>query len=153
MEVLNYEVLKTREYLYHNFMNSLGEIPTIMKKNFTSLHNSYLAYLTKSANCEGHVNLMHFMLNMLGIDSRNIHCIDRRSNEYFPNHAIIRVEYEGKWYYCDPTYNKPKSDELFLIPYEKISEFHELNAYENKLRNESESHELHYGRNIKKSKT
>ena len=65
-----------------------------MKKYMASLHSSYNLFHFKEGNCEGHVNLMSIMLNLVGIDSFIVHCKDKRFKNYNgdTNHAMIRVK-------------------------------------------------------------
>ena len=105
-----------------------------MKKYMASLHSSYNLFHFKEGNCEGHVNLMSIMLNLVGIDSFIVHCKDKRFKNYRgdTNHAMIRVKLKNKWYYCDPTINKSKSNEFFLKNKYQLEKTHEISGYEQK---------------------
>ena len=94
-----------RERLYVDEVRPrYGRIPSFYDRHFGSLHSSYYAYHFRNANCEGMVNLMKFMSNVLGIESEDVHCSDKRSNSTGLNHAIYRTMYNGVCCYYDPAY-------------------------------------------------
>lgn len=126
------EELKERMNRYNQVIATTQKIPKYMEKNFASLHSSYNAYHFKTANCEGVVNLMAFMLDMLGVENVNVHCSDKRSKIInSTNHSMLRVKVDGVWYYCDPTYNNKKPMNYFLLTKEEISKIHNISSYEN----------------------
>ena len=95
--------------IYRSLMEKYGEIPESKYKKLASLHNSSLTYFDKRGNCEGFVNLMSFMLDMLGIRNMIIHCLDKRSGSSSgSNHAMIRVKLNDEWYFFDPTIDSRK---------------------------------------------
>ena len=126
------EQLKERQIIISKFKNQ--KFPAYMKKYMASLHSSYNLFHFKEGNCEGHVNLMSIMLNLVGIDSFIVHCKDKRFKNYRgdTNHAMIRVKLKNKWYYCDPTINKSKSNEFFLKNKYQLEKTHEISGYEQK---------------------
>ena len=105
----NSEELMIRNAIYSNeytkYDDSKKERLSVYLKH---LHNGYTTYKLKSGNCEGRINLMHFMYSLLGIETNNIHCIDKRDNSLSPNHSIIRVNKYNK--YIDPSYMYDKKD-------------------------------------------
>ena len=126
------------------------KIPEYLIKNLISLHNSYITFHFKRANCEGIVNLMRFMFDMLGIPSANVHCIDKRYNShYFTNHAVIRVMFENKWYYCDITYDNKNPENYFMKTIDELGNTHMFNDFEIMINEENEN-EQYYGKYIKK---
>lgn len=97
--------LQARQRLYMDeVMPRYGRIPNFYGKHFGALHSSYYAYYFRNANCEGMVNLMRFMSNMLGIESEDVHCSDKKGNSTGLNHAIYRTFNNGVWCYFDPAY-------------------------------------------------
>ena len=111
-------------------MKEQKELPTFRKKKFASFHNSYVAYHFKKANCDGYVNLMRFMLSMLGVKSFNVHCHDKRSKFLASNHSILRVECDNKWYYCNPKYTPEDPKEIFMGSIEDLEKYYDFNIYE-----------------------
>lgn len=124
------EGLEEREKEYTNYMKEQKELPTFRKKKFASFHNSYVAYHFKKANCDGYVNLMRFMLSMLGVKSFNVHCHDKRSKFLASNHSILRVECDNKWYYCNPKYTPEDPKEIFMGSIEDLEKYYDFNIYE-----------------------
>jgi len=70
--------LEERKELYSEILNKYNGVPDFYKRRMNFLHNSYNTFHFNFGNCEGIVNLMRFMLYMLGIESENIHCHDKR---------------------------------------------------------------------------
>ncbi len=128
------DALRKRMDRYYEIISEVSRIPKYMEKNFASLHSSYNAYHFKLANCEGIVNLMAFMLDMLKIENVNVHCSDKRISELNgTNHSMLRVKVDGQWYYCDPTYDTKKPMAYFMLTKDEISLTHKLSSYENKV--------------------
>ena len=126
--------LKKRMNRYYEIISEVQEIPKYMEKNFASLHSSYNAYHFKIANCEGIVNLMAFMLDMLKVENVNVHCRDRRlGGMNGTNHSMLRVKVDGQWYYCDPTYDMKKPLRYFMLTKDEVSKIHQISSYENKI--------------------
>ena len=124
-----------REKEYTNYMKEQKELPTFRRKKFASFHNSYVAYHFKKANCDGYVNLMRFMLSMLGVKSFNVHCHDKRSKFLASNHSILRVECDNKWYYCNPKYTPEDPKEMFMGSIEDLEKYYDFNIYESLISN------------------
>lgn len=116
----------------NNYYHSMSEYEKeILKRKLTFLHNGYSTYRFKAGNCEGRVNLMHFMLSLLNVDSTNVHCIDRRSKGFTPNHSILRID--GCQKYIDPSYNSfeyRNKYEYFMLEASELQDTHILSAYE-----------------------
>jgi len=136
------EGLEERQREYDEYRRAHGTLPEFRRKKFASFHNSYVAYHLKKANCDGYVNLMRFMLNMLNVQSFNVHCRDRRSSILSENHSILRVKCDGEWFYCNPQYLPDNPKEVFLGKMEDLEPYFEFNIYE-KLVNKGDS----YGHN------
>jgi len=130
--------LERRNIEFQRIRESREDVPEYLVKNFVSLHNSYIAFHFKKANCEGFVNLMQFMYEMLEIKSANVHCVDLKYKNYMrPNHALIRVLYKGQWYYCDPTIDTKNPNRYFMKTIGELSETHLFNDYEVAINEES----------------
>lgn len=128
------QAIEERDAEYAEAMSKYKEIPEQLKPGLASIHSGYRTYYFRGGNCEGIVNLMIFMLRMLGIEAHDVHCHDRRSKGTFgSNHAIVRVHIDGKIYYCDPTFDRKNAFDYLLVDYEKISQFHQLDSYEHQL--------------------
>lgn len=139
------EELERRNNEFLNIKRQNKEVPEYLVKNFISLHNSYIAFHFKRANCEGTVNLMSFMFHMLGIQSTNVHCIDKRfKNCFSPNHSLIRVMCDNDWYYCDPTYDLKEPNKYFMKKFEQLQDTHLFSDFEVML-NEEKKNEKYNG--------
>lgn len=135
---LDNEQLERRNNEFRRIKENNENVPDYLVKNFVSLHNSYIAFHFKKANCEGFVNLMQFMYEVLGIRSANVHCIDLKYKNYMqPNHALIRILYKGHWYYCDPTIDTKNPSRYFMKTIEELQETHLFNDYEVAINEES----------------
>jgi len=126
------EQLEKRNIEFMNLQRKGERIQENLVKRFTFLHSSYSAFKLGRANCEGLVNLMIFMLNMLNVPCFNVHCIDKKYHDYTaPNHSIIRILLNHKWYYCDLNLNeKENTNTFFLKTLDEISLTHVLNDFE-----------------------
>lgn len=145
---LDREQLERRNIQFQTMKQNNENVPEYLVKNFVSLHNSYIAFHFKKANCEGIVNLMQFMYEMLGITSSNVHCIDLKYKNYLrTNHALIRILYKDNWYYCDPTIDTKNPNKYFMKTLEQLEETHLFNDYEIAI-NEEKKYDKHNGTNI-----
>ena len=137
-----HDQLENRLLSYNEAMIEHGTMPVYLLKRFSTLHNSYKTYYFKRGNCEGIVNLMSFMLNMLGIENVNVHVNDKRSrNISGTNHSIIRVKMNGVWYYSDP--GKEQSNGKILMDLDEIELQYNVNSYEKEVYGET-AYENHY---------
>lgn len=146
------EGIEKRDSEYNTYIEKYNKIPEFAKNKLAMIHSSYSALMIGKANCEGFVNLMKFMLNILEIRSFNVHCIDDKNNiNNLPNHAMIRILYEGIWRYCDPTILPDDPYYFFMKTYDEIIEEgrHRLNAFERQVNGEIE-YESHNGSDIGK---
>lgn len=121
--------LKERQDLYDEILNKYNEIPDFYRKRLSFLHNSYSTFHFNYGNCEGIVNLMHIMLSMLGIESENVHCHDRRYNySIVNNHALLRIKTDGEWFYYDAVYNR--NIRIYGQTYEQITDYFDMSKFE-----------------------
>lgn len=143
--------LQDRNQKYHEYIEKYNTIPAFAKQHLAILHSSYSAFIRKKSNCEGIVNLMKFMCNMANIRTFNVHCIDIKNNvNNLPNHAMLRVLWQGNWYYIDPTIDPDHPEDFFMKTYEEIEKLgrHRLNALEAKVCKEN-YHEQYDGQDTK----
>lgn len=125
------ELIEKRNIEYQSLKERFGKIPDKYKKTLNNIHSSYYAYYFKKANCEGRVNLLVFMLQMLGIHAQNVHCHDKRSkNDTGSNHSIVRVNLNNDNLYLDPSIIPDAAMDFYLIDFEKMSEYVDLDSYE-----------------------
>lgn len=96
--------------------------------------SSYNAILKDKAVCEGYANMMHYLLKSVGINSMTVHCsndLQKSVIGHDSNHSVVKVEFNGEWYYFDPTWdaNKNTLDNFFKTK-EKFSSNHVLSMSE-----------------------
>ncbi len=141
------EKLKERYRLYKAY----NGIPSFAKRNFAMIHTSYSAAMFKNSNCEGYVNLMKFMLNMLNIKSHNVHCTSVTAEDTTVlNHSSIRINLDDKWFYFDPSWEKKGEHKYFMKSKKDFMETHILNALEREIGDFEYENEFYNNRNIRK---
>lgn len=139
------DLIIDRNILYKEGRAQYDEIPDKIRKLFNNFHSSFYAHRFKRANCEGRVNLMVFMLKMLGIEATNVHCHDNRSHREGTNHSIVRLFLNGKYVYIDLSLvesmennaglrsisRKGETDRIFYcVDFETMSYYLTLDSYE-----------------------
>lgn len=112
------------------------------KTMYLGSNSSYNAVMNNLAVCEGYTNMMHYMLKVLGIESRTISC-DIKPNKGIvasnSNHSIIRVNINGDWYYFDPTNDTNKTVlKRFFKTKEEIEKMVTLSISESNIKNPNE---------------
>lgn len=133
--------LQQRQRLYIDEVKPrYGKIPNFFDRHFGALHGSYYAYHFRNANCEGMVNLMRFMSNVLGIKSEDVHCSDKRGYSTGLNHAIYRTMYNDVWCYYDPAYRvntrrdrKNAIGNFAKLSYDDVSSYLNLSRFEKEI--------------------
>lgn len=145
----DYEGLKNR----YNLIKNDPATVISMKNEFGMIHSSYNALIKGKSNCEGYVNLMKFILNILDIKSYDVHCkLHKDEKLYENNHAIIKIKYKNKYSYCDPSLEQITNKNYFMKSFSEIRKTHslglfeELNARENM---EVKLDENNYGKHFK----
>jgi hypothetical protein len=139
--------LDERKTFINNMKDEHGLTPKWANKYLGYLHSSYATFKRKKANCEGMVNLIRFMLAILGIESENVQCNDRRSNSFSTtNHSIIRILIDGKYYYFDPSYDVKNRLLYSFMGFDEASTYLDLSLYEaNKMKGgKDEQRQLHF---------
>lgn len=148
------DLIVDRNIQYLADKEQYDEIPDKVRKLFNSFHSSYYAYRFKESNCEGRVNLIVFMLEMLGVHAHNVHCHDNRSDSVGSNHSVARVLLDGEYKYIDASLfesfkDKEKKKEIlsrfsvkdmgdfsrlfFLADYDFMCQFVTFDAFEESL--------------------
>ena len=85
------------------------------------VNSAYNGIMYGSAVCEGYTRSMQYILKLMGIKSKNVHCIGGANritiNEAYHDqvslpdrdyHSIIRVEDPNYVYYCDPCWDSSR---------------------------------------------
>ena len=148
------DLIVDRNIQYLADKEQYDDIPDRIRKRFNNFHSSYYAYRFKKANCEGRINLLVFMLKMLGMEAENVHCHDNRSDTIGSNHSIARVKVNSHYRYIDTSIlesykdiqgrkellrmlscnNMSEVTKLFLCAdYDFMSQFVTFDAYEESL--------------------
>lgn len=96
--------------------------------------SSYNAILEGKSVCEGYTNMMHYLLKSVGINSMTVHCssdLQRSVIGRDSDHSVIKVEFNGEWYYFDPTWDANKNNlSNFFKTKEEFSSNHTLSMTE-----------------------
>lgn len=110
--------------------NRLKRIDEILDKK----QSSYNAILKGKSVCEGYTNMMHYLLNSVGIKSQVISCSSDLNNELVgqnSSHAVIKVAVDDNWYYFDPTWDAQKPVlKNFMKTKDEFSTNHKLSLSE-----------------------
>jgi len=123
----DYDGLENRYHLIKNNPETLMS----MKNDFSMIHSSYNALIKGNSNCEGYVNFMRFILNILGIKSYNIHCkLHKDSTLDTNNHSIIKIKCNDTFGYCDPSLQQLTNDDYFMKSFDEITKTHSLSLFE-----------------------
>ncbi len=112
-----------------------------LSTTYDRINSSYNAILQKKSVCEGYTNMMHYLLNCVGIDSKTVSCSSRKDTVVVgsnSDHSIIKVNIGGDWYYFDPTWDAEhaKKGQLayFFKTKKEISDSHRLSISEEDVR-------------------
>ena len=128
--------IKKRNLEYQKILEKYnGTVPFFFQTSLNYLHNSYTTYKLHRGNCEGIVNLMHFMATILGLNSKTVHCRDKRSDTIENNHALIRIKVDDVWYYFDPTYNRENAYNYCYMNLDEVSAYADLPKIESIIQN------------------
>lgn len=116
---------------YEEAKNNMGErITTILDRQ----QSSYNAILKGKSVCEGYTNMMHYLLNSVGVQSRTCSCSADLNSSIVganSNHSVIKVQIEGNWYYFDPTWDAKKNVlKYFFKTKDEFSKTHILSMTE-----------------------
>ena len=78
------------------------------------VQSSYNALMNNMSVCEGYSNLMHYLLKMVGIESKTVSCSSNKNTQLVganSNHSILKIYFGDGIYYFDPT-NDRQSNKL-----------------------------------------
>ena len=86
----------------NNILYNGNNINTYDNK-FKYINSTYEAFIDGKVVCEGYVNMLNFLLNLVGIKSKTVYC-NLRDNSFansFYIHAANKIEIDGEWFYFD----------------------------------------------------
>ena len=108
--VYDYDALKTKKRAHYENGAQRG-------KSYGT-NSAYNGIMFGTAVCEGYTRTMQYILKLMGIKSKNVHCIGGANkisiNESYHNqvslpddgyHSIIRIDSQNSIYYCDPCWD------------------------------------------------
>ena len=75
------------------------------------------------------------MATILGLNSKTVHCRDKRSDTIENNHALIRIKVDDVWYYFDPTYNRENAYNYCYMNLDEVSAYADLPKIESIIQN------------------
>lgn len=97
----------------------------IYKNDYKFINSSYRALIERKVICEGYVNVLIYLLDLIGIEARNVYCNIKSNNIDYYNHSAIKIKINNDWYYCDPQLeNKNQKNEFFMKSYEEFIKTH-----------------------------
>lgn len=110
--------LEYRSNIYQE-MNYKPELKnSYIMKRLKLMNSSYAALVNHEAICEGYVNMMIFLLNIIGIESKGVNC-SLNTSEF--NHAAIKFKFDNRWLYADPERERlTKEIDIFAIPFDEF---------------------------------
>ncbi len=115
----DYAGLEYRDQNYQSTLIKDGKEKDYFMNRLKLMNTSFGAIVNHKAVCEGYVNMMIFMLNTLGIVAKQVRVGLKSSNL---DHAIIKFQYNGEWYYADPEKEREtKSIDLFALSFDELS--------------------------------
>ena len=108
--VYDYDALKTKKRVHYENGVKRG-------KSYGT-NSAYNGIMFGTAVCEGYTRSMQYILKLMGIKSKNVHCIGGANkisiNESYHNqvslpddgyHSIVRIDSQNSIYYCDPCWD------------------------------------------------
>lgn len=124
-----------RNSAYEEAKNNLSErISTILDRR----QSSYNAILQGKGVCEGYTNMMHYLLNSVGVRSKTVSCsanLDSKAVGANSNHSVIKVEIGDDWYYFDPTWDAQENVlKNFMKTKDEFSKNHVLSMTEDQVK-------------------
>lgn len=94
---------------YEAAQSNLGEKNSTI---FDRIQSSYNTILLGKGVCEGYTNMMHYLLNSVGVQSKTVSCSSQLNSTVVgvnSNHSVIKVKIKDNWYYFDPTWDAQKN--------------------------------------------
>ena len=108
--VYDYDALNNKKRAHYENGKQRGKV--------FGTNSAYNGIMFGSAVCEGYTRSMQYILKLMGINSKNVHCIGGANkisiNETYHNkielpndgyHSIIRIDDNNSIYYCDPCWD------------------------------------------------
>lgn len=144
--------IKKRDVEYQELLLKYdGVVPSFFQTSLNYLHNSYTTYQLHKGNCEGIVNLMHFMSTILDLESETVYCRDKRSKSIENNHALIKIKLNNTWYYFDPTYNRKNVYNYYYMNLDEVAKYSDLPKIESTIQYEdNNTKEFNYVQYLRK---
>lgn len=120
---------------YEAAKNDMGDrISTILDRR----QSSYNTILQGKGVCEGYTNMMHYLLNSVGVKSKTVSCsanLDSKVVGANSNHSVIKVEIGDDWYYFDPTWDAQENVlKNFMKTKDEFSKNHVLSMTEDQVK-------------------
>lgn len=83
---------------------------------YTLKQSAYAALINKTSVCQGYATLFYYMTNSVGVDSRVVlgNSYDSQGS-VGENHAWNIVEIDGKYYYCDTTWDSGTGEYKYFL--------------------------------------
>lgn len=122
---LNYDIeeLEKRD----NLILKNENIIKIYRNDYKFINSSYRALTEGKVVCEGYVNVLIFLLDLIGIEARNVYCNIKSNNIDFYNHSAMKIKLNDKWYYFDPQLeNKHQENKFFMKTYDEFIKTHNV---------------------------
>lgn len=134
-------IVSNLSYDYENLNKRNEYVKTneikIYDNTFKDINTSYKALKNKKVVCEGYANLFKFLLNIVGIEARNVKCFIKNDNRpfVFYDHVASKVKIDNKWYYCDSQLETDPSNLIYFMKgLGEFSKTHELPVLAKKYR-------------------
>lgn len=98
--IYDYEGLDYRNDYYINHQYNAFENSETMNK-FRRMNTSIEAFKNGCVVCEGYVNMMIYLLNLIGVKAKSIKVKNKGTNSHY-DHVAMCYEYNDEIYYADP---------------------------------------------------
>ena len=127
-------IISVERYLVENVTYNHDAVNSSLRGNFVEIggvkmlsgptrgaNGAYDALMNNNCVCEGYTRAMQYLLKLKGINATNVGCLakediygisDKKNENVYGlkvklenGHSICRVECDGKYYYCDATWD------------------------------------------------
>lgn len=106
------------------------KIIKVYKNKYKFINSSYRAFLEGKVVCEGYVNMLIYLLDLINVEARNVYCTVKNMNsnvEGYYNHSAIKIKIDGNWYYFDPQLEeKNQKNNYFMKTEEEFKMTHNI---------------------------
>jgi len=137
IEALSYDYDRLNErtkYFENHPYEPLSD--TAKMNKFRKINTSLEAFRSGNVICEGYVNMMNFLLNIIGVESRTIYTHrkgDENNQRYTSNyeHAALSIVLDGVIVFADPQ-REERSKELhnFFLSEEEFSQNYDISPHD-----------------------